>query len=133
MKLTVASGTKADGRRRTIVDVFRTLAWYETVVHCTPYDSPARLEKAFHHDGEGRKRLWERYAKLGKPTPSVTIKGRPGLVAMVGSRYLYKHLAGNLKLVYGGRVGSNDLVDRGQVGLVDARATEEDDDVCRWC
>jgi hypothetical protein len=87
MKLTAALGNKADGRRRTIVDVFRTLAWYETVVHCTPYDTPARLEKAFHHDGEGRKRLWERYAKLGRPTPSVTIKGRPGLVAVVGSRY----------------------------------------------
>lgn len=81
------SKPKVDGRRRTIVDTFRTIAWYESVAHESGYDTPARLEQAFQHNGEGRKRLWERYCKLGKPTPSVTIKGRPGIVAIVGKRH----------------------------------------------
>ncbi len=82
-----ASESKVDGRRRTVVDIFRTIAWYESVTHESAYDTPARLEHAFQHNGEGRKRLWERYCKFGKPTPSVTIKGRPGIVAIVGKRH----------------------------------------------
>lgn len=87
MTLPHASEPKVDGRRRTVVDIFRTIAWYESVTHESAYDTPARLEHAFQHNGEGRKRLWERYCKFGKPTPSVTIKGRPGIVAIVGKRH----------------------------------------------
>jgi hypothetical protein len=82
-----ASPGKVDGRKRTVVDIFRTVAWYESVTHESGYDTPSRLEQAFHHNGEGRKRLWERYCKDGRPMPSVTIKGRPGIVAIVGKRH----------------------------------------------
>jgi hypothetical protein len=82
-----ASKPKVDGRRRTIIDIFRTVAWYESVTFESSYDTPTRLEHAFHHEGEGRKRLWERYCKYGRPLPSTTIKGRPGIVAIVGNRH----------------------------------------------
>lgn len=87
LTLLAVSEPKVDGRKRTVLDIFRTIAWYETVTHESSYDTPARLEHAFQHNGEGRKRLWERYGKFGKPTPSVTIKGRPGIVAIVGKRH----------------------------------------------
>lgn len=87
MKLPQAGLAKVDGRKRTIIDTFRTIAWYESVTHESPFDTPAVLEQHFQHDGEGRKRLWERYAKYGKPTPSVTIKGHPGIVATIGDRF----------------------------------------------
>lgn len=78
---------RVDGRKRTIVDTFRTVAWYESVTHESPFDTPALLEREFQHSGEGRKRLWERYGKHGRPTPSVSVKGYPGIVAVVGNRY----------------------------------------------
>lgn len=75
-----------DGRRSSEVDRFRTIAWYEAVLWATFARSPARLDRRFRSPGEGRKRLWQRY-RLGRPTPSVSVKGRPGIVAVVGLAY----------------------------------------------
>lgn len=87
MTVPTLSESRVDGRKRTVVDIFRTIAWYESVARESPFDTPARLEQAFQHNGEGRKRLWERYCRVGRPLPSVTIKGHPGIVAIVGNRY----------------------------------------------
>ncbi len=62
----------------------RTIAWYESVVRETWADTPGRLDRRFRSVGEGRKRLWERY-RNGAPTPSIERKGKPGIVATVGT------------------------------------------------
>ena len=47
-------------------------------------DTPLRLERRFKTVGEGRKRSWERYRNEA-PTPAIVLKGRPGIVSIVGA------------------------------------------------
>lgn len=85
--MATAQSEKMDRRKRSPVDQFRTWAWYEACVRATSANTPTMLERMFKHTGEGRKRLWERYRKIGMPLPSVERNGRPGIVAIVGERF----------------------------------------------